>query len=235
MDTGLGLYHPASTCWRYPPHHITHEFLCRFLLPRTSYGSLFLLYFFFLQKYFYEGALNLCTRSGSIVGRQDMSDDEDDVIVLQVCANKQCLGIEDLEFDETTGEMYCAKCRELYDRAAREGFSILLSADDVDVVHMIFKRFDEGKGWWTYKDFVRFLNSTQQPPETDINSQEDLKAFFKEEYDIDLALGSSGEYVIRVKDLEEMYGGFAYNNINALHKDCDVLESAGLINTAVLE
>ncbi|CBH14442.1 uncharacterized protein TEOVI_000101400 [Trypanosoma equiperdum] len=164
-----------------------------------------------------------------------MSDDDDDVVVLQVCANKQCLGIEDLQFDEAMGEMYCANCRELYNRAAQEGFRILLSPEDVVLVRMIFDRFDNGKGYWTHDDFVRFQESTLQDVETDINSHEALKEFFKDEYDIELTPSSSGEYNILPENLEEMYGGYAYNNINALHKDCDALESIGLINTAVLE
>ncbi|KEG14928.1 hypothetical protein DQ04_00251040 [Trypanosoma grayi] len=164
-----------------------------------------------------------------------MSDDEEDVIVLQVCANKQCLGIEDLEFDEESGELYCASCRKLYARAEKEGFRLLLNAEDKPLVEMVFKCFDGGKGYWNYKDFVRFYEHTGHSSETDIDSHERLQDFFKEEYDIEITLGATGEYVVQQENLADMYGGYLYNNINALHADCDTLEDAGMINTAVLE
>ncbi|KAG8347126.1 hypothetical protein ERJ75_001744400 [Trypanosoma vivax] len=163
-----------------------------------------------------------------------MSDDEE-VILLQVCANKQCLGIEDLEFDEETGEMYCVNCRALYARTAKEGFRILLAEDEEQAVRMIFDRFDGGKGYWTYQDFVRFQDAVGSACDCDINSDEALRQFFKDEFDIDISQRESGEYVVWIKDLENMYGGYVYNNINALHKDCDTLENARLINTALLE
>ncbi|KAH9601447.1 hypothetical protein LSM04_001986 [Trypanosoma melophagium] len=164
-----------------------------------------------------------------------MSDDEEDVLVLQVCANKQCLGIEDLEFDEESGEMYCVNCREMYARAEKEGFRILLSVDDKPLVNMIFKCFDGDKGYWTHEDFKRFQDNTSHSSDTNIDSHIALKEFFKEEYDIDIAPGVTGEYVVQPRNLEDMYGGYLYNNINALHEDCDALEDAGMINTAILE
>ncbi|KAF8283528.1 hypothetical protein C3747_1g372 [Trypanosoma cruzi] len=164
-----------------------------------------------------------------------MSEDEEDIIVLQVCANQRCLGIEDLEFDEESGEMYCVNCRELYARAEDEGFRLLLTDEDMPLINMIFNCFDGGKRYWTYEDFDRFRGYTGQSSETAINSHEALRDFFKEEYDIEISKGATGEYVVYKQNLEEMYGGYIYNNINALIADCDSLEDAGMIRTATLE
>ncbi|ESL06560.1 hypothetical protein TRSC58_05764 [Trypanosoma rangeli SC58] len=164
-----------------------------------------------------------------------MSDDDEDIIVLQVCANKRCLGIEDLQFDEESGEMYCVNCRELYARTEKEGFRLLLNDEELPVIAMIFKSFDGGKGYWTYVDFGRFRDYTDHSNDVAIDSHEALRDFFKEEYDIGISKGVTGEYVVLKENLEDMYGGYLYNNTNALNADCDLLEEAGMIHTETLE
>lgn len=165
-----------------------------------------------------------------------MSDDDDDVVVLRVCANTGCMGIDDLQFDEETGEMYCGKCRALFERAASEGFNILLNSDDVSVVRMIFDAFDKnGKGYWTYQDYNLFQDATEKCHDAPLASSEDLGAHFKKEYDLELTAADAEASVVQLTDLENMYGGYLYNNIPALRDDSETLSDNGFIHLSVLE
>lgn len=162
------------------------------------------------------------------------SDEDDDVIVLRVCSNRHCQGIDDLQFDEETGESFCGCCRDLYARAETEGFRVLLSTDYLALVQLIFSRFDtDKKGYWDYRDWRTFQSMTSHPSPDEIDSAESLGEFFLEEYDI--TLGGKCGPVVTVCDLENMYGGYIYNHIDALVEDSEALEEEGVINTEVLE
>ncbi|KPI83041.1 hypothetical protein ABL78_7940 [Leptomonas seymouri] len=165
----------------------------------------------------------------------DSSDDED-VVVLQVCANRYCQGIDDLEFDEETNRSYCGRCRALYARTEKEGFRVLLSDDDLNLVKLIFDRFDARKcGYWTFNEWNIFQEATSRGADKPIESAEALKEFFKEEFDLTIAdLGKEGP-IIRLVDLENMYGGYQYNNVYALVEDSETLEDQGVLHTGVLE
>lgn len=164
------------------------------------------------------------------------SSDDEDVVVLQVCANRHCQGIDDLEFDEETNQSYCGRCRALYARTEKEGFRILLSTDDLALVKLIFDQFDvKRRGYWTYKEWNAFQDATERGAEEPMESGEELKDFFLEEYDLSIAdLGMDGP-VVRLVDLENMYGGYLYNNVDALVEDSDALEDQGILHTGVLE
>lgn len=165
----------------------------------------------------------------------DSSDDED-VVVLRVCANRHCQSIDNLEFDVETNQSYCGRCRDLYARTETEGFRILLSDDDLALVRLIFDHFDtQRRGYWTFKDWNRFQETTDRGAEEPMASADDLRDFFVEEYDLRLAeLGIDGT-VVRIIDLENMYGGYLFNNVDALVEDSETLEDAGVLNTGVLE
>lgn len=164
------------------------------------------------------------------------SSDDEDVVVLQVCANRHCQGINDLEFDEETNQSYCGRCRALFARTEKEGFRILLSNDDLALVKLIFDHFDEKRrGYWTYKEWNAFQEATDRGAEEPIQSSSELQEFFLEEYDLTIAdLGCDGP-VVRLVDLENMYGGYLYNNVDALVEDSETLEDQNVINTGVLE
>ncbi|GET93027.1 hypothetical protein, conserved [Leishmania tarentolae] len=166
----------------------------------------------------------------------DRSSDDEDVVVLQVCANRHCQGIDDLEFDEETNQSYCGRCRALYARTETEGFRVLLSTDDLSLVKLIFDQFDENKrGFWTYKEWNAFQEATERGSDEPIDSSAALKEFFKEEYDIDISAHGRDEAVIVLVDLENMYGGYLYNNVDALVEDSEAMECQGLLHTGVLE
>ncbi|CCW68990.1 unnamed protein product [Phytomonas sp. Hart1] len=161
-------------------------------------------------------------------------DDDDDVVVLQVCAH--CRGIDDLEFDTETNESYCRFCRDLFRLTKYEGFRILLNNDDLALVSLIFSTLDKGKkGFWDYKDWREFQKYTGHSSAEEIDTSDALSLFFKEEYDLDLRKKGNNGAVIHLVDLENMYGGYAYNHINALTEDSMELENEGIINTGVLE
>ncbi|KPA86642.1 hypothetical protein ABB37_00747 [Leptomonas pyrrhocoris] len=165
----------------------------------------------------------------------DSSDDED-VVVLQVCANRHCQGIDDLEFDADTNQSYCGRCRALYAQTDKEGFRILLSNEDLALVKLIFDHFDkQRRGYWTCKEWTAFQDATDHGTGEPIESAAALKDFFNDEYDLTLAdLGSDGP-VVRLVDLENMYGGYLFNNVDALVEDSESLEQQGVLNTGVLE
>lgn len=189
------------------------------------------------MHYFTSVAFN--TRKSKLT--PNMSDDEDDVVVLQVCANNGCMGVEDLVFDEEAGELYCGKCRDLFARASTEGFHLLLSQDDIDVVRLVFTAFDKDqKGYWTWEDFNLYQDSLEKCDEDPLQSSADLDEHFHSEYDItlkDAPPGSAheGQFVVTRFDLEDMYGGYMYNNIPALRDDSEALCDAGFINFGSLE
>ncbi|KAG5492923.1 hypothetical protein JKF63_01503 [Porcisia hertigi] len=164
------------------------------------------------------------------------SSDDEDVVVLQVCANRHCQGIDDLEFDEETNQSYCGRCRALYARTETEGFRILLSDDDLGLVKLIFDKFDaKSRGFWTFKEWKAFQEVTDRGSAEPIESSSNLQEFFKEEYDIDIVSQGNEGAVILLADLENMYGGYLYNNIDALVEDIEVMEGQGLLHTGVLE
>ena len=170
-----------------------------------------------------------------------MSDDEDDVVVLRVCHNRGCMGMEDLQFDEEVGEMFCARCRDLFSRALSEGFYVLLNEDDQAVAQTIFAAFDKGgKGFWTWSDFQDYLDravNRKSSQSNEVRSSEDLREYFEEEFDIKLqALDKAGgAHAVTLRDLLNMYGGYLYNNVNALREDAEQLEEDGAINLSALE
>jgi hypothetical protein len=170
-----------------------------------------------------------------------MSDDEDDVVVLQVCANNGCMDVEDLQFDEEAGELYCGKCRDLFSRAAKEGFHLLLSQDDIAVVKIIFAAFDKDKkNYWTWEDFNVFQDSLDKCDDDPLRSSAEMDELFHEEYDISLKeapedSAHAGQFVVTRFDLEDMYGGYLFNNIPALRDDSEALSDAGFINLGALE
>ncbi|CCW64403.1 unnamed protein product [Phytomonas sp. EM1] len=164
----------------------------------------------------------------------DNDEDDDDVVVLRVCAN--CHGIEDLEFDEETNESYCRLCRDLFKLTKYEGFRILLNNDDLALVSLIFSTFDsQKKGFWDYKDWGEFQKCTQHFPTEEIDNSDALASFFKEEFDLVLRKKNGNGAVIQLSDLENMYGGYAFNHINALTEDSETLQNDGIINMGVLE
>lgn len=176
------------------------------------------------------------------------SSDDDDVVVMRVCATRRCQCIKDLQYDEETNESYCGNCRALFARTHTEGFRILLSEDDLALVDLIFNAFDKRhRGYWTYKEWCHFQEDINNSSSSDITDAHELREFFVEEYDIVLRPAEdkqkkaedddldSTQYVIRLEDLENMYGGFAYNNVDALVEDADALQDLGVVNTDVLE
>ena len=170
-----------------------------------------------------------------------MSDDEDDVVVLRVCHNRGCMGMEDLQFDEEVGEMFCAPCRSLFDRALKEGFAVLLNDDDRAVALTIFTAFDRGaKGFWTHSDFQDYLERTvnrKSHSSCEVRSPEELQDYFQDEFDIRLERqhAAGDTYAVTLRDLLNMYGGYLYNNVNALREDAEQLEEDGSINLSALE
>ncbi|EPY30265.1 hypothetical protein STCU_01410 [Strigomonas culicis] len=162
------------------------------------------------------------------------SDEDEDVVVLQVCA--RCQGIEDLQFDEETDTSYCARCRRLFARTGTEGFRILLNNDDLALVALIFKTLDkEEHKHWTWQTWNEFSDYTEHAAEAPIKGPEDLKNHFKEEFDIDLGEKKGEGYVITLKDLENMYGGYVYNQVDMLTEDSEALEAVGILHTGILE
>ncbi|KAG5467086.1 hypothetical protein LSCM1_01267 [Leishmania martiniquensis] len=166
----------------------------------------------------------------------DRSSDDEDVVVLQVCANRHCQGIDDLEFDEETNQSYCGRCRALYARTETEGFRVLLSSDDLNLVKLIFDLFDRNRcGFWTYQEWNAFQEVTDRGADGPIESSSALKEFFKEEYDIEISAHGKDGAVILLVDLENMYGGYLFNNVDALVEDSEAMEDQGLLHTGVLE
>lgn len=164
------------------------------------------------------------------------SDEDEDIVVLRVCANRGCHRTDNIEVDEETGELYCGYCRELFARTETEGFGILLTEVDRPLVRLIFNAFDEGKkGYWDYKNWAKFQSFTDHPPDCEIDSDTALKAFFATQYDIELRRNHLGVYVVTLDELEAMYGGFFFNHIDALNEDSAALEDGGVINTETLE
>ncbi|KAK7200937.1 hypothetical protein NESM_000152600 [Novymonas esmeraldas] len=166
----------------------------------------------------------------------DHSSDDEDIVVLQVCANRHCQGIDNLEFDVETNQSYCGRCRALYARTETEGFRILLSVDDLALVKLVFSHFDtKDLGFWTYKEWNTFQEVTDRGSEDPIASAQALKEFFKDEYDLDISSHGKDGPVVRLVDLENMYGGYLYNGIDALVEDSEAMESEGMLNTGLLE
>lgn len=165
----------------------------------------------------------------------DSSSDED-VVVLQVCSNRNCGGIDDLEMDEETNLLYCGRCRALYARTETEGFRILLSDDDFAVIKMIFDCFDcDKREYWTFTEWNEYRRHIDRPCGDEITSPDELQLFFMEEYDIGIEKDDKENYVIRLADLENMYGGYQFNDIPALIEDCDAFEDQELLRTGRLE
>jgi hypothetical protein len=171
-----------------------------------------------------------------------MSDDEDDVVVLRVCYSRGCVSMEDLQFDEEVGELFCAPCRALFARALKEGFSLLLNEDDRAVGLTIFTAFDSGrKGFWSFEDYQRFVDKATSKGRGGGNdpicSDDELRDYFKEEYDINLERHGpgAGEFAVTLQDLLDMYGGYQFNGMDALREDSENLEEGGSINLSALE
>ncbi|EPY39544.1 hypothetical protein AGDE_04384 [Angomonas deanei] len=100
---------------------------------------------------------------------------------------------------------------------------------------MIMDKFDEKKkGFWSYEEWNEFCSYTSQGGDGKVESDEELEQFFKEEFDIALSK-KDGRFVVSLEDIENMYGGFQYNDVNALAEDADALDSAGITNTGILE
>lgn len=159
------------------------------------------------------------------------SDADDDIVVMQSCATKGCVNIDGIQFDIETNESYCGECRERFQRAEREGFHVLLGLDDLALVRLIFDAFDpHSREAWTFNEWCDFASLTDHGTDAEIHSPADLTAFFAEEYDIHLT-----NDVVTLRDLENMYGGYQYNQVDALTEDCEALEAAGKISSAVLE
>lgn len=169
---------------------------------------------------------------------QGMSDsDDDDVVVLRVCATSGCMSISNLEFDEECNQFYCDKCRELHQRAQVEGYHILLSPEDRAAIRLIFNAFDqERKGIWTVDDFMCYLDAIGGSDTVSLHSSEDLQAYFEEKHEIHLeAVDSNDQCGVTIENLESMYGALAFDDLPALKEDCDILESNGMVNFATLE
>jgi DNA polymerase IIIc chi subunit len=169
-----------------------------------------------------------------------MCDDEDDVVVMRVCHARGCMSMMDLTFDEQVGEYFCAACTALFARALKEGYAVLLSEEDKAVVSVIFDAFDRGrKRFWTFAEYQQFVdNATSNRKERShepITSADELREYFKEEYDIDLQQQGGREVGVTLQNLLEMYGGYQYNGIEALRDDTENLEQEGAINLSGLE
>lgn len=180
-----------------------------------------------------------------------MSDDDGDVVVMQVCASIGCDEIYNLEFDEETGESYCAPCMAKMARAVKEhDFSILLTHDQRDLVRLVHTSFDSSrKGYWTYEDFNSYADATAENRNDEIcfGSNEEMREYISEEYGVECAthevpattIGLPEGFVplpvVTLHTLENIYGGYIYNRINALQDDVDALQDDGHINTDVLE
>lgn len=165
------------------------------------------------------------------------SDDDEDVVVLRVCGNRNCQRTDNVQMDEETSELYCAHCRSLFARSETEGFRVLLSDEERPLVALIFSVFDDGaKGFWSFNDWAKFQAVTDHPSDEIIDSGDALENFFSEEYDISLGKNrADGKHVVWLSDLENMYGGFFFNQIDALTEDANSLEEQGIVNTEVLE
>ena len=166
-----------------------------------------------------------------------MSDsDDDDVVVLRVCATSGCMSITNLQFDEESNQFYCETCRELHKRALVEGFHILLSPEDRSAIQLIFNAFDQSrKRYWTVEDFMCYLDAIGGSDEVSLHNSQDLQAYFAEKHEIFLEPIGNGQFAVSIDNLESMYGALAYDNLPALKDDCDILESNGMVNFATLE
>ena len=161
------------------------------------------------------------------------SDDEDDIVVMQVCNNTGCTSMNDVKYDVESDQMFCGECRALFMRAEKEGFHILLSRDDLALVEMIFDTFDSHqKGFWTFEDYNKYADETGENRDENVtvSSAEDLEEHFHAEYDINVPAGE-----LTQRHLQNMYGGYMYNGQTALRDDAEVLGEKGLMSLAALE
>lgn len=159
-----------------------------------------------------------------------MSDSDDDIVLSQVCSGPDCCSGVELEFDVEQGKFYCYRCRDLFERAETEGFRILLTEESKHIIALIFAAFDKASsGRWDAQTFNQFAESCFSF-EVHISDAAELTEFFQTEYDIALTEGT-----VTLENLEEMYGGFAYNGIGALNDHADALVEAGLLNLESLE
>lgn len=155
-------------------------------------------------------------------------DDDDDIVVAQTCGTRGCCSQIDLVFDVEEGESYCGRCRELAARVETEGFHIVLTNEERQLVKMIFDAFSHKKALWGPSEFREFAEAVGEHADAG-DSLDDLVSYFKEEFDIALDGGVS------LVNLESMYGGYKFNNNPALDRDLDILSENGILRLDVLE
>ena len=159
-----------------------------------------------------------------------MSDSEEEVYLSQVCSGPDCCSGVELEYDVEQDKFYCFRCRELFARAETEGFRVILTAESKEIISLIFAAFDKKKtGEWDPATFTQFAEACFSF-EVHTDTADELTEFFHSEYDISLNGG-----VVTLENLEEMYGGFAYNGVGALNDHADALVEEGILNLGNLE
>ena len=182
-----------------------------------------------------------------------MSDDEDDVVVMRVCAGVGCDEMHGLEFDETIGESFCAECLQKLREAERDNdFRVLLSPHDQAAIRLIFDRFDHGRrGFWDFESFNEYLevtNVNRSDALDPFESNVEMAEYIDEEYgvgcdavEVPASVVGLPEGTVKMSNvvtldvLEKIYGGYMYHGVNALRDDVDALEDAGEVNFEVLE
>ena len=166
-----------------------------------------------------------------------MSDD-DDVVVMKLCAFPGCGTMRDLKFDIETSEYYCKACHSRLLHSVEEGFYVLLSQEELTIVTMIFNAVAQGARYWSFAqfaDYLQVISDLKKSPPCMIRSSDDLVDFFLTEYDITLGT-AGGEPAVTLKDLQNIYGGFVYNGVySALRDDAERFEQEGIINLQVVE
>lgn len=163
-------------------------------------------------------------------------DDDDGVITLQTCSFPNCGQMRGLKLDDETGMPYCEGCLRRIADAEAHGFHLLLSIEDKAIVGLIFAGFDtEKRGFWTFHEFREYCIATNRDDGLS-NGSEDLQKFVQDEYGIDLKEDAQHGFVVKVVDLEDIYGGYVYNNqYDVLTEDAECLNDQGIIHLGVLE
>jgi len=176
-----------------------------------------------------------------------MSDDDSDgdMVTMQVCAANGCGETSELTFDEDFGEHYCRACLEKVQTVEETGdYDIFLNADDSQVVQLIFRAFDKKRtGRWTFEQFNAFAAATSagRTSVPQFTSQKEFHTYVLEEYGVACGMYPSAVDPAMLApdftplELRKIYGGYWYNDIDALREDFEQLEEAGIVHSSVLE
>ena len=168
------------------------------------------------------------------------------MVTMQVCHAHGCEETDGLVFEEDIGEHYCPHCLEKVNRVEETGdYDICLTTDEMAQVALVFKAFDKKRtGVWSYAQFNEYCGATaaSRASVPEFTSDKDFHEYVLEEYgvacqtmhpapfDPAMMLPSFG-----LAELRKVYGGYAYNGMDALREDVETLEEEGVVHTSVLE